>query len=411
MASAAHGQDRLNTVVDLGSAPREPIELPLSTTNSGTLLTGSEPPSSSKVRKARRPAAQHGRLHATTVAAAAHTSSNPTDGPATHHGIVPFPSRRLDRCKHFKFAHGRVRALKDYSVLQATTDSVVQNKRTGLVHLICRGQWGNRIGEYVFSRLLADELGFGLRIEGGLLDENWKKGHLFPGMAEIPYNVRANAALPKEAFTSHSINLSVVVADRTPRTIKVAGFPFDDIDAFWQHRKTIREDYLAVDIACLFWNITEWPQPTDVVIHLRAYDGFCDAVVHDAVGEFDPHRTFVNPPFDYYDRILNRMKQRGSMGTVWLAARCREADPVARALVKKHGARYVPLTAMHQDVTEWLWLVAASRLVLAQSTFSWWAAFLSNASEIHFPLAGEWWGRNARFRLYPNDSRYIYHDM
>ena len=97
---------------------------------------------------------------------------------------------------------------------------------------------------YVFSRVLADELGFGLLIEGGLLDENWKKGHIFPNMAEIPYNVESNAALPKEAFTSHSINLSLVLANRTPRTIKVAGFPFDDIDAFWKRREKIRNVYV-----------------------------------------------------------------------------------------------------------------------------------------------------------------------
>ena len=61
--------------------------------------------------------------------------------------------------------------------------------------------------------------------------------------------------------------------------------------------------------------------------------------MYDPVDKFDAHRTFVNPPYEYYDRILTRMKQTGSMGTVWLAARCRDLDPVARALVDKHGAR------------------------------------------------------------------------
>lgn len=92
--------------------------------------------------------------------------------------------------------------------------------------------------------MLADELGFGLLIDGGLLDENWKKGHIFPNMAEIHYNIESNVALPKEAFTSHSINLSLVLANRTPRTIKVAGFPFDDIDAFWKRRDKIRDVYV-----------------------------------------------------------------------------------------------------------------------------------------------------------------------
>ena len=68
-----------------------------------------------------------------------------------HQGYAsPFPRHDPERCQHFTFSHGRVRALKDYGVLQKTrSDFVAIQKRTGLIHLICRGQWGNRIGEYV----------------------------------------------------------------------------------------------------------------------------------------------------------------------------------------------------------------------------------------------------------------------
>jgi hypothetical protein len=263
----------------------------------------------------------------------------------------------------------------------------------------------------VFARLVAENLGFGLiDVTGGnmLLDDNWKKGHLFPGMSELPYNVVANKALqPATKSKGHSPNFTELVSNREPRTLHLAGYPFNDMSLFWENRKAIRERILAIDVACVYWNITSWPRPQDVVIHLRAYGGKCV----DPKPKFDVKGQFVNPPFEYYDRILKRMKSKGSVGTIWLAARCRENDPVAVQLVVKHGARFVPDTGVRQDVTEWLWLVSAKRVVIAQSTFSWWAAFLGTASEVHFPLVGEWWGNRPRFRLYPNDKRYIYHDM
>lgn len=62
----------------------------------------------------------------------------------------PFTRDDQERCQHLKFSHGRVRALKDYTILQKPRSDFVEiQKRTGLIHLICRGRWGNRIGEYV----------------------------------------------------------------------------------------------------------------------------------------------------------------------------------------------------------------------------------------------------------------------
>jgi hypothetical protein len=54
------------------------------------------------------------------------------------------------------------------------------------------------------------------------------------------------------------------------------------------------------------------------------------------------------------------------------------------------------------------------------STFSWWAAFLSHATEIHFPLAGIYHPRSSEWSFKPepfgkltvyDEKRYIYHDL
>lgn len=263
----------------------------------------------------------------------------------------------------------------------------------------------------MFARLVADNLGFGLTVGNGFLDDNWKKGHIFPNLAAIPYNEKQTLKLDADISKNHAPNFTTFVSNRKARSLHLAGFPFNDMTPFWDHREQIRKSILAIDLACVYWNISTWPGPRDVVIHLRAYEGKCEKVFREPRSNFDPRAKFVNPPYAYYDRILKRMKKRGPVGTVWLASRCREIDTVALKLMKEHNARFVPATAVRQDVTEWLWMVAASRLVIAQSTFSWWAAFLGEASEVHFPLVGEWWGKRPRFRLYPNDKRYVYHDL
>lgn len=54
-------------------------------------------------------------------------------------------------------------------------------------------------------------------------------------------------------------------------------------------------------------------------------------------------------------------------------------------------------------------LSRAPRLVMAHSTFSWWVAFLGNATEVHFPLT---MARAAVTgpQVVVDEARYIYRD-
>jgi len=50
------------------------------------------------------------------------------------------------------------------------------------------------------------------------------------------------------------------------------------------------------------------------------------------------------------------------------------------------GARLAPAAERFADTADWLFMRAARRLIMSQSTFAWWAAFLGNATEIHYPV-------------------------
>lgn len=55
-------------------------------------------------------------------------------------------------------------------------------------------------------------------------------------------------------------------------------------------------------------------------------------------------------------------------------------------------------------------MARAPRLVMAHSTFSWWAAFLGNATEIDFPLSPTRFGVTVPQIKVTGDLRYVYRD-
>jgi len=87
---------------------------------------------------------------------------------------------------------------------------------------------------------------------------------------------------------------------------------------------------------------------------------------------------------------------------VRLVTTCSPSKPgVARDLVHQFGAQVVASTSAAADFA---YLTRATRLVICESTFSWWAAALSNATEIHAPGVGE-------VPVAWDDPRYVFHDI
>lgn len=134
------------------------------------------------------------------------------------------------------------------------------------------------------------------------------------------------------------------------------------------------KDQLSLIRGWLPMRLGKAPAPNDVVLHVRLCNGplhsyrFCDAT--------------------YYETILANMD-----GPIKVVTTCDTGvvDRLRGKIINRGPAN------------DFVYLAQAKRLIICESTFSWWAAMLSNATEIHAPASG----------VVPvafDDPRFIFHE-
>lgn len=135
--------------------------------------------------------------------------------------------------------------------------------------------------------------------------------------------------------------------------------------------------------------LAETPLPTDIVVHVR----LCRTNFH--------AYTYYSVE-NYYGPILDRLT-----GDVKLVTACPiDKRGVAMDLVRKYGATLVrPAGASRDTAADFVYMTRATTLVISESTFSWWAAALSNATQVHAP------GLKAAIAPAWDDPRYVFHDV
>jgi len=92
------------------------------------------------------------------------------------------------------------------------------------------------------------------------------------------------------------------------------------------------------------------------------------------------HPGYPALPLSYYKRAIESRK--------WsrIEILTEDADdPMAKVLCERYQAVIRPRVSYQDDFCR---LMASSNLVISVSTFSWWAALLSKAKQIIFPVAG-----------------------
>lgn len=212
-----------------------------------------------------------------------------------------------------------------------------------MVEVRYKARLGNNLFQYALGRLLAEQLGFELRAEP------------IPGFPNTAQQVRgARYEGPEDVLTGQQIDLAGVLANRRPRRIVVDGW-FQRHEYYRPFRDRIRE-WLQFDAS-----IRVPDESPGVVVNVRRTDYV---------------QLGWALPFSFYKAALDRLNVDGE--TIWIVTDdCR--DPFFRQFGR--SVRFFQGTALEQL----LFMSRARRLVMSQSTFSWWPTFLGDPETVICP--------------------------
>lgn len=213
-----------------------------------------------------------------------------------------------------------------------------------MVEVRYKARLGNNLFQYCLGRIIAEELGFALRADP------------IPGFPNTGENIEgAIQEGPDQILSGQRIDLAGVLADRSPRRIVLDGW-FQHASYYRPFRGRIRQ-WLAMDPAIRVPDI----KPA-VVVNVRRTD-------YVQVG--------WALPFSYYEEAIERLLPQG--GDIWIVTDDAK-DPFFWQF-----RRWRPNFFRGNSLEAMMFMNRAERLVMSQSTFSWWPAFLAESQEAVCP--------------------------
>jgi hypothetical protein len=265
-----------------------------------------------------------------------------------------------------------------------------------MIRLSYHGGLGNTLFQYCFARILHEKT----RLAVGIVPTEYRQhltGRLtcrdsigIPGFPHTFEPLRGveiySPIIHLPMHNTHKrlnpdfeerITLDTICCRNDRVKFEVAGF-FQRYDYFRPWKEQIRK-WLQTDIS-----VDQPPGPEDLVVYVQSYFN-------------------IGP--DFFRSLLQKLPFKRLHVLVNDSAR---AEPYVRAL-----SPYRP-NLVHSDnyLHDFEFLRRAGRLVVAPSSFSWWAAWLSDANQIHVAVPDEGYGSASHMvaDLIVNDEdRYIYH--
>ena len=234
-----------------------------------------------------------------------------------------------------------------------------------MVEVKYKERLGNNLFQYCLGRIISQQLGY--RLQAGVIPH-------FPHTA-MRIDGQDYSSYPSQTFTGQRIDLKSIFNDKTKRKIVLDGF-FQRYEYYEEHKNLIRS-WLAPGV-----KLVEPINADDILLCVRRTDCVPDYAL----------------PLSYYQEAL----ARASYARVFICT-----DDVNDWFVRELQKRYNAIIWTRDIMDDFAFCMLFNKIVIANSTFHWWAAFLSQAQEIYFP---EIWFRNCPdidLRV-SDESRYIY---
>ena len=265
-----------------------------------------------------------------------------------------------------------------------------------MLQLSYHGGLGNTLFQYCFVRILHEKTGLAVRITptdyrqhltGRLVRRDGLGLSGFPRtFEELSGKEISGPVVHLPAHNTHErlnpdfeerLDIDAICSSNHLAQFQVAGF-FQRYDYFQPWKEQIRK-WLETDIP-----IDRYPSPDDVVVYVQSYFN-------------------VGP--DFFRHALEQMRFNNLHLLVNDPTR---SEPYVRAL-----SRYRPnLVHNENHLHDFEFLRRAARLVVAPSSFSWWAAWLSEAKQINVAVPEEGYGSKSHMvadLTVLDEARYAYH--
>ena len=250
------------------------------------------------------------------------------------------------------------------------------------------GRLGNNLFQYALGRILAEETKQGLQaptIVG------------FQGTND-DVNLNMSSSDNYIKFNDHVLRIneqpvSVDQACSMGTSFFLDGW-FQRYEYYRDHKYKIKE-WLHIE------DIDVGQTPDDIIIHLR----LGDCILGDLAA--DPYVM----PFDYYEKALNST----SFGKLYI---CSDPETLNHPMFEDYMekfSKYSPTLLGGNALEDFRAIKSFNKIIMSQSSFSWWAAFLSSASEVFSPVpmpgphTNEWSLESRNVAIFVDDEdRYKY---
>lgn len=264
-----------------------------------------------------------------------------------------------------------------------------------MIKCIYRGRLGNNLFQYALARILAVDLGYSLEVRA------------IEGFPATRDRVKGIVVGPRtEELVGQTLDIDRIYQNKGKVGYKLSGW-FQQYSYYKRHRDRIRSWFNRTRGKPLY-DLT----PEDIVVHVRrtqkngrdqtypyevrANDILCANSVLTLDDTVRDHLEFHNVnrvgrllastdliSFEWYESILDTL----SFSKLYICTDVPD-DPFLRYFDK-----YNPIISQAGEWGDFVLLRSANRIVCCHSTFSWWAAWLSDASEVYLPVihdSGTW---------------------
>jgi hypothetical protein len=230
-------------------------------------------------------------------------------------------------------------------------------------------QLGNNLFQYAFARILAEQMGYALTVRLSHLPKfeqnNAHLRELMGRFRDAPFQIGGKsfnepeeryAIFDRAGFDGFNLDVRAIVANPEPRKIVLEGY-FEKYAYYKPHKNRVR-DWFALERNAFGHQVHD----QDILIHVRRGR---DSRIYGRLLRLD-----------FYADVLKTLTWR----RIYIC--CNEIDDD----VQRQFAPFDPVYVRQSPPDDFCFFQCFRRIIQANSTFSWWAAYLSDAEEVYAPL-------------------------